>query len=76
MKVLSIVGATLLVTSFHVAAFVSASSVPVEHKANVTSNVNNGHAIPSETANADVTRIIPIAGCVCTFCSSLRGVGL
>ncbi|WP_227540540.1 hypothetical protein [Klebsiella quasipneumoniae] len=37
MKVLSIVGATLLVTSFHAAAFVSVSPVPAGQNANVMS---------------------------------------
>ncbi|MDI9225825.1 hypothetical protein QMZ20_07650 [Serratia bockelmannii] len=74
MKVLSIVGATLLVTSFHASAFVSASPVPVGQQINAMSAVNNGHAIPSEAMNADTTRIIPIAGCNCVFCTSLRSV--
>lgn len=73
MKVFSIVGATLLVTSFHAAAFVSTSPVPVGQKANVTS-VPNGHAIPSEAINEEMTQIAPIAGCNCAFCTALRGV--
>ncbi|WP_368763456.1 hypothetical protein [Klebsiella variicola] len=76
MKVLSIVGVTLLVTSFHAAAFVSTSPVPVGQQINTTSAVNKGHAIPSEVTNADATQIIPIAGCNCAFCSSLRSVNL
>ena len=62
MKVLSIVGATLLATSFHASAFVSESPVSAGQKVNVSSAINNGHAIPSEAANTDITKIIPIAG--------------
>ncbi|WOU80588.1 hypothetical protein [Klebsiella pneumoniae] len=76
MKVLSIVGATLLVTSFHAAAFVSVSPVPAGQNANVSPAANNGHAIPSEAVNADITKIIPIAGCHCAFCNSLRAANL
>ena len=76
MKVLSIVGATLLVTSFHAAAFVSVSPVPAGQNANVSPAANNGHAIPSEAVNADITKIIPIAGCHRAFCNSLRAANL
>lgn len=77
MKVLSIVGATLLATSFHASAFVSVSPVSsAGQKVNVSSAMNNGHAIPSEAANADITKIIPIAGCHCAFCNALRAANL
>jgi len=76
MKVLSIVGATLLVTSFHAAAFVSALSVTTGQKTNTINTVNYGHAIPSEAVNAGATQIIPITGCNCAFCISLRSVNL
>ncbi|VEB96080.1 Uncharacterised protein [Cedecea lapagei] len=75
MKVLSIVGATLLATSFHAAAFVSSSSVHPEQTVNANNNAANGHAIPSE-ANYDITKIIPIAGCNCAFCTALRSANL
>ncbi|WP_336983434.1 MULTISPECIES: hypothetical protein [unclassified Cedecea] len=75
MKVLSIVGATLLATSFHASAFVSNSSVHPEQTANVNNNAAHGHAIPSE-ANYDITKIIPIAGCNCAFCTALRSANL
>ncbi|NIF57010.1 hypothetical protein F3J27_06065 [Enterobacter sp. Ap-916] len=75
MKVLSIVGATLLATSFHASAFVSNSSVHPEQTASVNNSAANGHAIPSE-ANYDITKIIPIAGCNCAFCTALRSANL
>ncbi|WP_336819282.1 hypothetical protein [Cedecea sp. MMO-103] len=75
MKVLSIVGATLLATSFHASAFVSNSSVHPEQTANVNNSAADGHAIPSE-ANYDITKIIPIAGCNCAFCTALRSANL
>ncbi|WP_227135932.1 MULTISPECIES: hypothetical protein [Kosakonia] len=73
MRVSSIIGATLLATSFHAAAFVSKSPVPVGQKVNITSISYGGHAIPSEAANGGVTQIIPIQGCNCAFCTALRG---
>lgn len=76
MKVLSIVGVTLLVTSFHAAAFVSVSPASAGKNASVSLAINNGHAITSEAANADITKIIPIAGCHCAFCNSLRSSSL
>lgn len=72
MKILSIVGATLLATSFHASAFVSKSTVPIGQKVNVSTTPYSGHAIPSEAVNEDVTQIIPIAGCNCPFCTALR----
>lgn len=76
MKGLSIVGATLLVTSFHCAAFVSVSPAPSGQQANAGQTANSGHAIPSKAVNADITQIIPIAGCHCAFCNSLRSSNL
>lgn len=70
MRVSSIIGATLLATSFHAAAFVSKSPVPVGQKVNTA---YDGHAIPSEAANGEVTQIMPIQGCNCPFCTALRG---
>lgn len=74
MKILSIVGATLIATSFHASAFVSKSTVPVGQKARVSTVSYSGHAILSEAVNEDVTQIIPIAGCNCAFCTALRGI--
>jgi len=76
MKVLSIVGATLLATSFHAAAFVSESSVHPVQAVNAGSNPVNGHAIPSEVNYGEVAKIIPVAGCNCAFCSALRDANL
>lgn len=74
MKIFRIVGAILLASSFQVAAFVSKSPAPVGQKANVSSIPYSGYAIPSEALDEDITKIVPIAGCNCAFCTAIRGV--
>ncbi len=72
MKIVAIVGASLLVTSFHTAAFVSSSSAPAALQANTDPSRYYVHPIPSETVAMGVTRLVPVSGCSCPFCLLLR----
>ncbi|WP_261665596.1 hypothetical protein [Erwinia mallotivora] len=72
MKIVAIVGASLLVTSFHAAAFVSSSSAPSALQVNTDTNSYDAHAIPSETVARGITHLVPVSGCSCPFCSQLR----
>lgn len=67
MKIVAIVGASLLITSFHAAAFVSSSSVPSFQQV----NTDDAHVIPSETIASGIIRLVPVSGCSCLFCSQL-----
>ncbi|QDY44348.1 hypothetical protein D8B20_20725 (plasmid) [Candidatus Pantoea soli] len=71
MKITAIVGVSLLATSFHAAAFVSSSAAPLTQQVNIDSS-GNAHAIPSETVANGVTKLIPVTGCNCPFCTMLR----
>lgn len=70
MKIVATVGASLLITSFHAAAF--APSAPSALQVNTDTSRYNIHAIPSETVARYVTRQVPVSGCSCPFCSQLR----
>lgn len=72
MKILAIVGASLLATSFHAAAFVAQSSAPSAQHINVENGSYDAHAIPSETVVNGVTKLVPVMGCNCPFCTMLR----
>lgn len=72
MKIVAIFGASLLVTSFHAAAFVSPSSAPSALLVNADTSNYDAHSIPSETVAKDITRQVPVSGCNCPYCCQLR----
>ncbi len=72
MKIFAIIGASLLVTSFHVAAFVTSSSAPSALQVNADTSSYDAHSIPSETVAKGFTRLVPVSGCNCPFCCQLR----
>ncbi|MGK9173480.1 hypothetical protein KXR87_09630 [Yokenella regensburgei] len=72
MKVLTVIGAALLATSFQTAAFVSQPSVHAALALSAGNDLANGQAPSGKVNYGEVAKLIPVVGCNCVFCCALR----